>query len=185
MPHLGPGDVLSLAVLAAVVAAALSIILYTLRLGISPMPTSPRVRRVLLPLVPPELQGTVLELGSGWGSLAFALADRCPRAQVVAYELSPVPYAFAQLRQLLRPRPNLRLVRQDFFQAPFSEASAVVCYLFPGAMARLEPRLVQELRPEALVFTHTFALRGWTPGQTLRVEDLYRTPVYVYRRDAQ
>ncbi len=174
------GALLYLLLLAVLVAGMLSIVFHTLRTGISPMPTSGRVRRQVLSLLPEDLEGTVLELGSGWGTLAFSLADRCPRARVVAYELSPVPYAFAWLRQRLAPRPNLRLVREDFFRASFSGASAVVCYLFPGAMTRLGPKLSEELAPGARILSHTFALRGWKPLRTLVVDDLYRTPVYLY-----
>jgi hypothetical protein len=171
---------LGLVLLALLLAGALSIVIYTLRTGISPMPTSGKVRRELLPLLEPDLEGTVLELGAGWGSLAFAIADRCPRAKVVAFELSPLPFAFCWLRQRLSPRPNLELRRQDFLRASFAGASTVVCYLFPGAMARLAPKLLAELPTGARVITHTFALRGWQPQRMLRVGDLYRTPIYLY-----
>lgn len=169
------------------VGGMLSIVLYTLRTGISPMPTLGKVRRQLLPLLEPDLGGTVLELGCGWGTLAFAVADRCPRARVVAFELSPLPFAFCWLRQRLAPRANLELRRQDFFLASFSGAALVVCYLFPGAMTRLAPKLLAELPPGTRVLSHTFALRGWKPQRTLMVDDLYRTPIYVYavpERDA-
>ncbi|MBJ6763795.1 SAM-dependent methyltransferase [Myxococcaceae bacterium JPH2] len=157
-----------------------SIVVYTLRTGISPMPTSPGVRREVLALVPPDTRGVVLELGAGWGTLAFALADRCPQAQVVAYELSPLPAGFCSLRQRLAPRPNLRVAREDFFRAPFAGASTVVCYLYPGAMAKLAPKLLAELPAGARVVSHTFALHGWRPVHTHRLDDLYRTPLYVY-----
>lgn len=174
------GAILFLALMVLLLAGMASIVLHTLRTGISPMPTSPRVRRELLALIPTDTGGTVLELGSGWGTLAFALADRCPRARVVAYELSPLPFAFSWLRQRLAPRPNLRLAREDFFRASFTDASTIVCYLFPGAMTRLAPKLLAELPPGARIISHTFALRGWTPVHTRRLGDLYRTPLYVY-----
>lgn len=171
---------LELALLGAVVLAVTSMVCHTLAVGISPMPTSAKVRRVLLELVPADLQGEVHELGAGWGTLAFALADRCPRARVVAWESSPVPYLALALRQALRRRPNLELRRRDFFQASFGQASLVVCYLWTGAMERLGPKLAAELRPGAVVVSHTFALRGVQPEQTRRAADLYRTPVYRY-----
>lgn len=163
----------------------LSIVFYTLRTGISPMPTLGKVRRQLLPLLEPDLEGTLLELGCGWGTLAFALADHCPRARVVAFELSPLPFAFCWLRQRLAPRANLELRRQDFFRASLSGASVVVCYLFPGAMTRLTPKLLAELTPGTRILSHTFALRGWKPVRTLVVDDLYRTPIYLYAVPAQ
>lgn len=175
---------LVLLLLAILLGGMLSIVVYSLRTGISPMPTLGAVRRQLLPLVSPEQQGTLLELGAGWGTLAFALADRCPHAKVVAYELSPLPWAFCWLRQRLAPRPNLELRREDFFRASFSGASLVVCYLYPGAMARLAPKLLAELTPRTPILSHTFALRGWTPVRTVQVEDLYRTRIYLYEANS-
>ena len=175
-----PGALLYLLLLAVLLGGVASIVFHTLRTGISPMPTAPKVRRHLLSLIPPEQEGTVLELGSGWGTLAFALADRCPRAQVVAFELSPLPYTLSRLRPRLASRPNLRLVRQDFLRASFAGASLVVCYLFPGGMARLGPKLLAALPPGARIVSSTFALRGWKPLRTVLVDDLYRTPVYLY-----
>jgi hypothetical protein len=176
---------LALILLALLLAGMLSIVFYTLRIGISPMPTLGKVRRQLLPLIEPDLEGMIRELGAGWGTLAFALADRCPRAKVVAFELSPLPFAFCWLRQRLAPRPNLELRRQDFFRASFTGASLVVCYLFPGAMTRLAPKLLAELAPGTRIISHTFALRGWKPQHMLAVDDLYRTPIYLYAVPAQ
>jgi len=174
------GTFLFLLLVILLLGAMLSIVFHTLRTGISPMPSSAKARHQLLSLVPPDLEGPILELGAGWGTLAFALADHCPRAQVLAFELSPLPYAFCRLRQRLAPRRNLRFAREDFFRASFSGASAVVCYLFPGAMSRLAPKLTDELAPGTRILSHTFALRGWTPSRTLVAGDLYRTPVYLY-----
>jgi hypothetical protein len=180
-------EALVLLLVAILLAGMLSIVAYTLLTGISPMPTLGRVQRKLLPLIEPDLEGTILELGAGWGTLAFALADRCPRAKVIAFELSPLPFAVCRLRQRFVPRPNLELRRQDFFRVSFTGASLVVCYLFPGAMSRLAPKLSTELAPGTRILSHTFALRGWTPLRTLVVDDFYRTPIYLYEvppRDA-
>ena len=174
------GTLLFLLLWALLLAGALSIVVSTLRTGISPMPTPARVRRELLALLPPDTTGTVLELGAGWGHLAFAIADRCPQARVIAYELSFLPFQFMRLRQRLSPRANLELRPEDLFSASFQDAAVVVCYLFPGAMARLGPRFADELPEGARILSHTFALRGWTPARTVRLGDLYRTPVYLY-----
>lgn len=173
-------DALGLVVLAGVVVAVASIVAATLRLGISPMPSSPRVRREVLALVPADVDGEVHELGAGWGGLALALADACPRARVVAWEASWVPWAWCRLRLALRPRANVQLRRGDFFDADLRGAQLVVCYLWTGAMTRLSEKFQAELPDGAMVVSHTFALRGWTAEATRTVDDLYRTPVYRY-----
>ncbi|MFZ5446797.1 MAG: SAM-dependent methyltransferase [Myxococcota bacterium] len=168
------------ALFAVACAAGASIIWSTLRLGISPMPSSRAVRRVVLEAVPPGLEGEVHELGAGWGTLAFALAARCPRARVIAWEASPVPFAVCWLRARLTPRANLELRFADFFTADLRGARLVVAYLWTGGMERLAQKLDRELGAGAEVLSHTFALRGRAPLETRHAGDLYRTPVYRY-----
>ncbi len=155
---------------------------YTLRTGISPVPTTPRVRRTLLEGLPRELgEGTIFELGCGWGSLAVPLARAYPGHPVVGYELSPLPWAVSWLRARFVRSRNLRVFRRDFHRADLGDACLVVCYLYPGGMERLRPKLEAELRADALVVSNFFPVPGWTPQQTLRADDLERSPVYYYR----
>ena len=172
----------SVLLLICVAAAGVSIVWYTVRNDISPMPTSPKVKRVLLDALEQRtVRGRIFELGSGWGTLAFALARRFPRCDVLAFENSPVPYMVSRWRQALFPRPNLSLRRTDFLRFSLSDADAVVCYLYPGGMARLREPFERELRPGTLVISNTFAVPGWTPEQVVQAADLYRTKVFVYR----
>jgi hypothetical protein len=82
----------------------------------------------------------------------------------------------------LSPRPNLTLIRRDFFRADLGDAALVCCYLYPGAMRRLAPKLERELRPGALVVSNSFLVPGWEPEATRTSDDQYGTPVYLYRR---
>jgi hypothetical protein len=160
---------------------ALSIVWHSLRLGISPMPSSGRVTSAMLALIPPDAQGPFIELGAGWGGLAFALADTFPNTQVVAFEASPVPYAMCRLRQVLARRSNLTIQRQDFFEADLQTAGVVTCFLFTGAMERLKEKLRIELRPGAFVISQTFGMRGCAPERIVEVPDLFRTRIFCYR----
>ena len=170
-------DLLALFVIAA---AGLSIVWSTLKLGISPMPTSGKVREAMLALVP-DTDGEVHELGAGWGTLAWALAEKLPNARVIAWEASPIPFAFCWLRAHVQRRPNLMLRFCDFHDADLRSARVITAYLWTGAMTRLARKFDAELPPGACVVTHTFAWPGKTPESTTRVDDLYRTPVYRYR----
>lgn len=176
----------ALALLGLVVVAAVSIVWTSLAVGISPMPTTPRVRAAMFELLPPVVAGEVHELGAGWGTLAFPLAERYPRSTVVAWEASWVPFIVCWLRvrlwERLRPRGphNLVLRRGDFLQADLTGAALVTCYLFPGGMERLAPKFDAELPRGAVVLSNTFGLRGRTPSATRVVADLYRTHVFRY-----
>jgi precorrin-6B methylase 2 len=156
-------------------------LVYTVKTGISPVPTSPRVKAVFLAALPRDLEGTIFEMGSGWGTLAFPLARRYRRCRVEAYELSPVPWLVSRVRHLASSLPNLTIRRANFHRASLADASAVVCYLYPGGMEKLRPKLEAELQPGTLVVSNTFAVPGWEPAVVHRAPDLYGSPVYVYR----
>lgn len=148
-----------------------------MRNGISPMPTAPKTKRRLLQALPDEFEGKIVELGSGWATLAAPLANKYPRARVVGYETSPIPYYFSKLHRA----PNLSFERRDFFDVPLSDAGMVICYLYPAAMKRLKDKFANELLPGTVVVSHTFAVPGWVPEKTVQVKDLYNTVIYFYR----
>ncbi|MGH6912863.1 MAG: class I SAM-dependent methyltransferase, partial [Geminicoccales bacterium] len=58
--------------------------------------------------------------------------------------------------------------------------TAVFCYLYPGAMARLRPKFESELGPGALVVTNSFPVPGWEPAAVRRADDQFETRVYSY-----
>ncbi len=166
--------------LAVVFLAGASLLYFTFRTGISPIPSS-RLQREAMLTAAENTEGPIYELGAGWGALAFALADRFPHAQVVAFELSWVPYAVMRVRQGLRPRLNLSLRRADFLSASLGPAQLFVCYLFRGAMEALKLKLEREASPGSRLITHTFSVPGWKSESEQTLDDLYRTPLFVYR----
>ncbi len=168
-----------------VLATGLSVIAlmfaFTLISGSPPTPTSPRVRRAFLALLPRRLPvGDVYELGAGWGGNAIALAAAFPDRAVKGIELSPLPWLVTRLRLLFRPRKNLEFKRGNFMVQNLSDAALVVCYVGGAQMVQLQPKLAAEMAPGALVLTHTFALPNWRPVDTVQADDIYRSPVYLY-----
>ncbi|MFT4552764.1 MAG: hypothetical protein ACI9S8_001391 [Chlamydiales bacterium] len=161
--------------------AAGSIIITTIQNGISPMPTSYKVKKKVLETIPPETKGNVYELGSGWGTLAFPIAKNLPHCHLDAYENSYFPYAFSVLRKTLSPFKNLELHYQDFLDISLKDSNLIICYLYPGAMKRLKEKMEKELTKECVVISHTFAVPGWEAEKVSEVDDLYNTKIYFYR----
>lgn len=162
-------------------AIAVSLVVWSLKNGISPMPTTPKVKSALFTLLPTDLKGTIYELGSGWGTLVFPLAKKFPSCQVVGLETSPVPFIISYLFLKILSISNAKLFRRDFFTVDLSEASLVVCYLYPEAMRKLKKKLEVELKPGCLVVSNTFAIPGWTYEKIIEIEDIYHTKVYLYK----
>lgn len=172
------GIILLFALLAGVV---LSVVYWSLRNGISPMPTSPKAKQCLISLLPNDLDGKIYELGSGWGTLLFPLAKHYPDCPAIGIENSHLPFMASKAMLFLKRLPNVKLERKDFFTVPLNDAKLVVCYLFPGAMERLKEKFEKELAPGTWVVSNTFAVPGWTPYAAVDVCDLYRTKIYLYK----
>lgn len=147
----------------------------TFRYGISPMPSSSRAQQMMLSLVPGDTGPSFIELGSGWGQLAYKIAQTHPTKVVIGYERSIIPYVFSRL---VFRAPNLRFHYRDFLHEEFSQDSVLFCYLYPYGMKRLQ----QHLRGSTVwVISHCFAFDGHQPRQQLQLSDLYQTPIYLYK----
>jgi len=156
-----------------------SILWSTLKTGISPMPSSPKARRLMLEMASSRSPQLIYELGSGFGTLAIPLAKQFPHAHVISYELSPVPWFISKLRVTLSGVDNITLRRQDFLTEDLKKAELIICYLYPGAMSALSEKFRRE-PSEATLISNTFALRDHTPVTTHKVDDMYRSPIYLY-----
>jgi hypothetical protein len=169
------------AVVVLAVVCAASIIMHTVRTGISPMPTSAAVSREIFTLLPKDVPGVIYELGVGWGTLLAPLGQRYSDNKVVGYEISPVPWLVAKVWLKLIGQQRVEVRRKDFYLADLSDAGLVVCYLFPDGMKRLKSQLERQLAPGSWVMSNTFAIPGWTAIATTNAPDVYRSPVYLYR----
>ncbi len=167
------GFILSLILLGII---SISLVGFSLYLGISPMPSSRAALKALAHHLPPLSDKVkILELGSGWGGPALLLARAYPKAEVIAYELSPLPYLFLCLRKWLHRQSNLTLQCKDFFKADLKDADLIYAYLFPGAMERLEHEL-----GEGELISLAFALPQTAPRRVVYLGDLLQTPLYFY-----
>ena len=125
----------------------LSIAWLTLHTGISPMPSSTKACRAILKASEQADQGTIIDLGSGWGTLLLALAQKYPERPVIGYELSWLSWIYSQICKTIFCLYNLKILRQNFLAADISEAALLVCYLFPKGMTELQQKLSHGQHP--------------------------------------
>ncbi|MCW9032813.1 MAG: class I SAM-dependent methyltransferase [Rhodospirillales bacterium] len=162
--------------------AAMAFILYpTIYVGVPPMPSSSKAIQAALDALPRDFEGTIFELGSGWGNLVGRLAAHCPKSQIIGYEISPLPWLVSKIWLQIKCLSNAQIQFGNFTKSPMEEADLVVCFLAPHSMNNLAPLFKQRLRPGALILSNTFALPDWEPLSVTQVDDLYSTSVYLYR----
>ncbi|MDD7804552.1 MAG: hypothetical protein PUP46_03060 [Endozoicomonas sp. (ex Botrylloides leachii)] len=158
-----------------------SLLYWTLRLGISPTPTSLKVREKLVLSLPQSVNGEIHELGSGWGSLFSIISSRYPSHRFIAHERSPIPRWFSIITNRLSKKPVI-ITRLDIFSVDLSNAGLVICYLYPDAMRKLAKHLADQLPNNCWIISHTFHLSGWVPVTIDTANDLYKTPIYLYKQ---
>lgn len=161
-----------------------SILYWTLKNGISPSPTSPKQKKLILEAINNlnfDINGEIIELGSGFLTLAAPIANLFPKSQVIAYETSPIPYLISKLYIYFFGPSNLQLFRKDFFKCDLKNASLIICYLYPKAMEKLKIKFENELAKGTFIVSNTFAIPDLKPINTFIVNDLYQTKIYLYR----
>jgi hypothetical protein len=172
---------LQIILLFAVIYVMLTIVAFSIYNGISPMPSSRKALSSILHLIKETSpDGNIIDLGSGWGTLCFAVAKAFPKKEVHGYENSPAPYMFCLLIKVLLKRKNLHFTFRNFHEISLHEAGLVLCYLYSGAMTKLKLKLELELRPGTMVISNTFAMPIWKPKKVVELKDLYRTKIYLY-----
>lgn len=154
--------------------ALVAIVLPTALTGMSPMPSSREAARVITRvLVERGVEGPVVDLGSGWGTLLRPLSRALP-GPVQGWEVSPLPWLWSRLTVR---GATVRL--GSFHGADLREARAVVCYLSPEIMKKLRPKLEAELPVGAVVVSNAFGMWGWEVEEEVRLSSGGRVYVYV------
>ncbi|MFW5771354.1 MAG: SAM-dependent methyltransferase [Spirochaetota bacterium] len=171
---------LQAAIILMALAVLVSIVWYSVRTGISPMPSSAAVQKIILDEVDRAAGEDVIDAGSGWGTLLVRVAARYPERKVTGYELSPVPWLVSYIRKKMYRLDNCTIYRRDFLKADLSDPAIMVCYLYPGGMRKLEKKLEEEKTGVHTVISSTFAFPSFTFDKVIDANDMHRSPVYVY-----
>jgi SAM-dependent methyltransferase len=162
--------------LLAVIAVLAYFVFASFVFGAGYQPTPRRSVRMMLRLAEVGPSDVVYDLGAGTGAIVFRAA-RAYRARVLGVEVEPLRFLILWIRRRVGPfADRIQLRWGNLFHLDFRPATVVTAFLWPGAMARLRPKLEAELRPGARVVSHCHKVKGWTAA----VYDP-ETDVYLYR----
>lgn len=108
----------------------------------------------------------VMDLGSGDGRIVIAVAGRFG-ARGLGVEIDA--RLVAQSRENARRAgvaERVAFEEGNVLTTDLSRATVVTLYLLPFLMDKLQPKLLQELRPGARIVSHAFPIPGWRPDRT-------------------
>jgi hypothetical protein len=135
------------------------------------VPTPPAVVMAMLETARVTGDDVVFDLGSGDGRIVIAAAASFG-ARGVGVEIDP------ELVRLARDNARdagvedrVSFLERDLFETDLRDATVVTLYLLPIVNYRLQPRLLEQLRPGARVVSHAFDMADWNPDLEFQVDD--------------
>lgn len=159
----------------------ISLIYSTVKLGISPMPSSNKAYNAMVEYIDITGTGAIIDLGSGWGNFVVRIAKKNPHRQVIGYEISYLPWLTSTLLKKLLGLKNLTLYRKNFYNVNLPNASVLVCYLYPEAMEKIKNKLLSEQPSIDFIISNNFALPSWQSHKVKTINDFYKSPIYLYK----
>jgi methylase of polypeptide subunit release factors len=133
-------------------------------------PTRHNVADAMLQLAKVGPNDVVYDLGSGDGRIPIIAAQKFG-ARGVGIEIDPRLVETAkQIATDAEVSGRVSFVVGDLFTTDLSKATVITAYLSTTIMKQLEPKL-RALAPGTRIVSHQFAMPGWKPERTLRVDE--------------
>jgi ribosomal protein L11 methylase PrmA len=130
------------------------------------VPTASEFIDSFFELAPVSPSDIVYDLGSGDGRLLFAALEK-GAGRCVGIDIDPKRVSAArELAEIKGLDHRLTFIEGDIMEQDLSEATVVLCYLFPDALITLRPKLENELKPGTRVVTEAFSVPIWKESMT-------------------
>ena len=144
------------------------------------VPTPRPIVRRMLSLAGTKPGDRLVDLGAGDGRIVIAAASEFG-AKALGVELHPDRYAIIR-NSAASLKPNLEVLRQNFFRTDLSNADVVTMYLLPSVNEALRKKLERELHSGARVVTHDFSIPDWTPSRVELIQGPFGLhALYLYK----
>jgi hypothetical protein len=126
------------------------------------VPLLPSLRDPILDLAGIQPGQTLVDLGSGDGSLLLAAAQRGVRC--IGYEINPILWLIS-MYSTRHYRHLVTIQLRNYWRCPLPSADVIFIFLIARHMTRLDAKLRTELTHPTTVISMTFAIPDRRPDQ--------------------
>lgn len=143
--------------------------------------SSDKVWQALETMLPAEQPFTFVDLGSGIGGVLTHLSQTHPQGRYFGIETAPLPFLWSWLRIKLGRYRNCTVHWGSLWVSDLGQYDVVFAYLSPVPMEALWQKARQEMRPGKLFISNTFAVPGQPPQESIAIDDLHHSMLYLWR----
>lgn len=143
--------------------------------------SSNKVWQALEHRLPANQPFTLVDLGSGIGGVLTHLAQNRPQGRYHGVETAPLPFLWSWLRIRFGAYRNCSVQWGSLWDSDLSQYDVVFAYLSPVPMKALWDKAKKEMRPGSLFISNTFAVPDHPPQETISVDDLHRSTLFLWR----
>ncbi|MDD5071310.1 MAG: hypothetical protein PHQ42_01090 [Patescibacteria group bacterium] len=110
--------------------------------------------------------GVIYELGCGEAGFLRAARKKFPKAKLVGFEYSFLPYLIARIQNSLS-KSKIIIKKKDIFKVDLSQADVLYCYLNNLTMKKLEDKIKAEGKPGLKIISYQFPFPEIKPEEVL------------------
>lgn len=125
--------------------------------------------------IKPKKDVIVYDIGCGFGNVGALLPKKFP-VKIVGFEISPLPYLISKTRSLFNK--NFTVKYANIKKIDYKKADIVYCYLLPGLLAQITPKLKKELPKGSLVISQIFEIKGLKKSKVIKINN---RKFYIYK----
>ena len=133
-----------------------------------------------LPIAQTDSSFSFMDLGSGLGGVLTHLASVRRDGRYGGVEAAPLPFLWSWLRIRLGGYRNCRVQWGSLWDCDLSHYDVVFAYLSPVPMEKLWHKARAEMRPNTLFISSTFAVLDHPPHETVQVDDLHHSTLFIW-----
>lgn len=144
------------------------------------VPSSKRVIEKMIAAAELKPGETVFDLGCGDARILVS-AEKKAKVKAVGFEIAPIMLLMSFARKFFA-RSRAEIHCKNFFNADFSKADVIFCYLIPNVMPRLAEKIKKECKKGTRIISNTFHLTGMEPTCVFKKDPALGLPtIYVYK----
>jgi len=144
--------------------------------------SSNKVWQALETQLPADQPFDFIDLGSGIGGVLTHLTRTHPQGTFHGVETAPLPFAWSWLRIKLGGYRNCHVYWRSLWDCDLAQYDVAFAYLSPVPMAALWEKVQNEMQPESLFISNTFAVKDHPPQKILQTDDLHHSELHVWRK---